>query len=147
MPKVLVLYYSRTGNTEKMAKAVADGARSVPGVDVELNYYISSEELAGFDAILVGAATYHHDMPASFKSFFEEVAMKNISLKGKVGAAFGSYGWSGEAPKLIIEIMKNKFEMDVAEPPLPIKYEPDQLSIEKCKELGKRIAERLIHPS
>jgi flavodoxin I len=145
MPKILVLYYSRTGNTEKMAKAVAEGARSVQGVDVELNYYISPEELAGFDAILVGAATYHHDMPVSFKTFFEEVAVKNINLKGKVGAAFGSYGWSGEAAKLVIEIMKNKFEMNVTEPPLPIKYEPDQASIEKCKELGKRIAERLIH--
>jgi flavodoxin I len=145
MPKILVLYYSRTGNTEKMAKAVAEGARSVQGVEVELNYYISPEELAGFDAILVGAATYHHDMPVSFKTFFEEVAVKNIDLKGKVGAAFGSYGWSGEAAKLIIEIMKNKFEMNVTEPPLPIKYEPDQASIEKCKELGKRIAERLIH--
>jgi flavorubredoxin len=145
MPKILVLYYSRTGNTEKMAKAVAEGARSVQGVEVELNYYISPEELADFDAILVGAATYHHDMPVSFKTFFEEVAVKNINLKGKVGAAFGSYGWSGEAAKLIIEIMKNKFEMNVTEPPLPIKYEPDPASIEKCKELGKRIAERLIH--
>lgn len=145
MPKILVIYYSRTGNTEKMAKAVAEGARSVQGVEVEVNYYISPEELAGFDAILVGAATYHHDMPVSFKTFFEEVAVKNINLKGKVGAAFGSYGWSGEAAKLVIEIMKNKFEMNVTEAPLPIKYEPDQASIEKCKELGKRIAERLIH--
>ena len=147
LPKILVLYYSRTGNTEKMAKAVVDGAKSVQGVDVELNYYISPEELAGFDAILVGAATYHHDMPVSFKTLFEDIAVKNVSLKGKVGAAFGSYGWSGEASKLIIEIMKNKFEMNVTEPPLPIKYTPDQESIEKCKELGKRIAERLIHPS
>ena len=147
MPKIFVLYYSQTGNTEKMAKAVADGARSVQGVDVELNYYASPEELAGFDAILVGAATYHHDMPVSFKTLFEEVAVKNISLKGKIGAAFGSYGWSGEASKLIIEIMRNKFEMNVTEPPLPIQYEPDPASIEKCKELGKRIAERLIHPA
>jgi flavorubredoxin len=145
MSKILVLYYSRTGNTEKMARAVAEGARSVQGVDVELNYYVIPEELAGFDAILVGAATYHHDMPVSFKSFFEEVAVKNINLKGKAGAAFGSYGWSGEASKLVIEIMKNKFEMNVTEPPLPIKYEPDQAGVEKCKELGKRIAERLIH--
>jgi len=145
MPKILVLYYSRTGNTEKMAKAVAEGAKSIQGVEVELNYYVSPDALAGFDAILVGAATYHHDMPVSFKSFFEEVAVKNINLKGKVGAAFGSYGWSGEAPKLVIEIMKNKFEMNVVEPPLSVRYEPDQASIEKCKELGKRIAERLIH--
>lgn len=143
--KIVVLYYSRTGNTEKMAKAVAEGAKSVQGVGVELNYFMSPEDLSSFNAILVGAATYHHDMPAGFKSFFEEVAVRNISLKGKVGAAFGSYGWSGEAPKLVIEIMKNKFEMDVTEPPLSIRYEPDQAGLERCKDLGKRVAERLIH--
>lgn len=145
MSRILILYYSRTGNTEKMAQAVADGARSVQGTQVELSYYVSPEELAGFDAILVGTATYHHDVPVSFKSLFEEVAVKNISLKNKIGAAFGSFGWSGEAPKLIIEIMKNKFEMDVTEPPLPMRFEPDQAGLEKCTALGKRIAERLIH--
>jgi flavorubredoxin len=128
-----------------MANAVAEGAKLVQGAEVELNYSASPEALSSFDAIVVGTATYHHDMPLGFKSFFEEVAVKNISLKGKVGAAFGSYGWSGEAPKLVIEILKNKFEMDVIEPPLSIKYEPDQAGLEKCKELGRRIAERLIH--
>lgn len=143
--KILVLYYSRTGNTETMAKAVAEGAKSVQGAEVELSYSVSPEELSGFDAILVGTATYHHDMPVGFKTLFEEVAVKNISLKGKFGAAFGSYGWSGEAPKLVIEIMKNKFEMNVTEPPLSIRYEPDHAGLEKCKQLGKRIAESLIH--
>ena len=143
--KVLVLYYSRTGNTEKMAKAVVEGVKSVQGVEVELSYSVSPEELSSFDVILVGVATYHHDMPVGFKSFFEEVAVKNISLRGKIGAAFGSYGWSGEAPKLVIEIMRNKFEMNVAEPPLSIRYEPDQAGLEKCRELGRRVAERLIH--
>jgi flavodoxin I len=143
--KILVLYYSRTGNTEKMAKAVAEGAKSVQGVEAELSYSVSPEELGSYDAILVGVATYHHDMPVGFKSFFEEVAVAKINLKGKVGAAFGSYGWSGEAPKLVLEIMKNKFEMSVTEPPLSIRYEPDQAGLNKCRELGRRIAERLIH--
>jgi len=43
MPKMLVLYYSRTGNTEKMAKAVVDGARSVSGVDVQLSIDFGTE--------------------------------------------------------------------------------------------------------
>lgn len=145
MSKMLVLYYSRTGNTEKMANAVAEGARSVQGVDVELNYAIPPEELDRFDAIIVGVATYHHDLPVGFKSYFEDVAVKNVRLKSKVGAAFGSYGWSGEAPRLVIEIMKNKFEMNVTEPPLSIRYEPDQVGLDKCKELGRRVAEKLIH--
>lgn len=144
MTKILVLYYSRTGNTQKMAQAVADGAKSVQGVEVELNYYIPEEELAGYDSVLVGTPTYHHDMPGTIKNYFEEVAVKNVSLRGKVNAAFGSYGWSGEAPKLVLEILKNKFGMNVTEPPLLVNYTPDQTALEKCFALGKRIAESLI---
>ena len=145
MPKMLVLYYSRTGNTEKMAKAVAEGAKSIPDVEVELNYYIPPERLSEFNAIIIGTPTYHHDTTTDMKNLFEEAAIKNVNLKGKVGAAFGSYGWSGEAPRMIIEIMKNKFEMNVPDPPLLIKYTPDQTGLDKCRSLGKSIAERLIH--
>jgi flavorubredoxin len=144
MSKILVLYYSRTGNTEKMAKAVEEGAKTVQGAEVELTYYASPETLSNFDAIMIGIPTYHHDMTMDMKALFEEAAAKSVALKGKVGAAFGSYGWSGEAPRLIIEIMKNKFEMNVREPPLLIKYTPDQAGLEKCRELGKRIAEKLM---
>ena len=144
MPKVLVLYYSRTGNTEKMARAVAEGAETVEGVEAELNYHVASERFSSFDAIIVGTPTYHHDMTLDVKMLFEEAAVKNVNLKGRIGAAFGSYGWSGEAPRLVIEIMKNKFEMNVPEPPLLIKYAPDQVGLEKCKELGRRVAERLM---
>ena len=145
MSRILVLYYSRTGNTEKMAQAVADGARSVLGIEVELNYYVPEEELAGYDAVLVGTSTYHHDMPGTIKNYFEEASVKNVSLNGKIGAAFGSYGWSGEAPKLVLEILKNKFGMKVPEPPLLAVYTPDQAALEKCFALGKRVAESLIH--
>jgi len=145
MTRVLVLYYSRTGNTEKMAKAVADGARSVPGTEVEINYYMPEEQLSGYDAILVGTPTYHHDMPGTIKNYFEEVAAKSVSLEGKTGATFGSYGWSGEAPKLVLEILKNRFGMNITEPSLLVNYEPDQAAVEKCFALGKRAAESLIH--
>jgi flavodoxin I len=142
--KVLVLYYSQTGNTEKMAKAVADGANSVPTTEVELNYYVPEEELPRYDAIFVGTSTYHHDMPGTIKNYFEEVAVKNVNLKGKIGAAFGSFGWSGEAPRLVLEILKNKFGMNVTEPPLLTKYTPDQTALEECVALGKRIAESFV---
>ncbi len=139
--KLLVLYYSRTGNTERMARAVADGAKSVHGVEVEMNYNVPEEELAGYDAVLVGTPTYHHDMPGTIKNYFEEVAVKNVNLIGRTGAAFGSYGWSGEAPKLVLEILKNRFGMNVTEPPLLAKYTPDSATLEKCSDLGKRIAQ------
>jgi flavorubredoxin len=144
MPKILILYYSRTGNTEKMAKAVAEGAKTVQGVEVELTYHATPEQLKEFDAIVMGTPTYHHDTTLDIKMLFEEAATKNIDLKGKIGAAFGSYGWSGEAPKLVLEIMKNKFEMNVTEPPLLIRYTPDTVGLEKCREFGRKIAEKLV---
>jgi flavorubredoxin len=128
-----------------MATAIAEGAKNVGNVEVELNYHVGAEELGKFDAVLVGAPTYHHDMPMGTKRLFEEAAEKGMSLRGKVGAAFGSYGWSGEAPKLVIEIMKNKFEMQVAEPPLLARNVPDQNMLITCRNLGRRVAESLIH--
>jgi flavodoxin I len=145
MKKVLVLYYSRTGNTEKMANAVAEGLQSGGDVEVELSFHVDAESLGVYDAILVGAPTYHHDMPVDFKNLFEEAAVQGLNLKGKVGAVFGSYGWSGEAPKLILEIMKNKFEMQVVEQPLLAKYVPGQTMLNACRELGKRVSESLMN--
>ncbi|MCS7096533.1 MAG: flavodoxin domain-containing protein [Nitrososphaerota archaeon] len=144
MPKVLILYYSRTGNTEKMANAVAEGVRSISGLEVELTYRATAEMLHEYDALAVGTPTYHHDTTSDIKKLFEEAAVKKINLKGRVGAAFGSYGWSGEAPKLVLEIMKNRFEMNVIEPPLLIRYTPDQTGLEKCRELGRKISEKII---
>ena len=132
MLKVLIFYFSRTGNTEKMAKAVAEGARTVEGVEAEIKYQTTPEEFAGFDAIIIGTPTYHHDMSADMKNLLEETAIKNIKLEDKIGATFGSYGWSGEAPKLVLEILKNKFRMHTIEPPLIIKYEPDEKGLGLC---------------
>jgi flavodoxin I len=144
MSRILVLYYSRSGNTEKMANAVAEGANAGTP-DVELTHHVDAEELTNFDAILMGSPTYHHDMPIDMKKLFEEAAAKSINLKGKVGGAFGSYGWSGEAPKLLLEIMKNKFEMQVIEPPLLARYVPDGTMLDKCRDLGKQVSETLMH--
>jgi len=128
-----------------MANAVTEGANRDGNVEVELNYHVDAEELGEFDAVIVGAPTYQKDMPLGTKKLFEEASKRGISLKGKVAAAFGSYGWSGEAPKLVLEIMKNKFEMQVTEPPLLAKYVPDQNTLNMCRNLVKRIAESLIH--
>jgi flavodoxin I len=142
MPKILVIYYSRSGNTEKMAKAVVEGAKSNQKVIVDLNYHVEAEELANYDAILVGTPTYHAQMPIDFKNLFEEAATKQINLRNKIGSAFGSYGWSGEAPQAVAEILK-KFEMQVIEPPIRAKYGPDQKVLDSCMDLGKIVAQQL----
>ena len=146
MPKLLILYYSRTGNTEKMAKAVAEGAQTVANVDVELKYYAKADELAAADAIILGTPTYHHDTTLDMKNLLEEVAVRGINLKDKIGATFGSYGWSGEAPDLLLEIMRNRFRMKTIEPSLRIKYTPDEKGLEECRNLGKKVAEKIAKP-
>jgi flavorubredoxin len=128
-----------------MANAIAEGAKSTGNVEVELEYHVEADDLNNFDAIVVGVPTYHHDMSMGIKRLFEEAAEKNINLKGKTGAAFGSYGWSGEAPNLVLEILKNKFEMRVIEPPLLVKYVPDETNLSACRDFGKRVSESLIH--
>ena len=127
-----------------MAKAVAEGARTSGDVSVDLNYFAEADDLAGFDAIVIGTPTYHHDMPIDIKMLFEEAAAKNVNLKGKPAAVFGSYGWSGEAPKLVIEIMEKKFQMNIQGQPLLAKYAPDQGALDQCKALGKKVSENLI---
>jgi len=126
-----------------MARAVAEGARSVLGVSVELVYYAKAEDFADADAIIIGVPTCYHDMSMEIKHLLEEVATKKIKLKGKIGAAFGSYGWSGEAPSLVLEIMKKKFEMETIEHGLTVKYAPNEEALEECRKLGKTVAEKI----
>jgi len=144
---LFILYYSQTGNTRAMARAVEEGAKMVAGVKVEVKYFAKPEELEEADAIILGMPTYHHDISMDMKKLLEEVALKGISLKDKVGAAFGSYGWSGEAPRMLLEVMKNKFEMETIEPPLLIKYNPDEKGLEECRKLGKTVAQRILKAS
>lgn len=144
MLKLLIVYYSQTGNTEKMAKAVEEGAKSVVGINVEMKYFVRPEELAEADAIIFGMPTYYHEIGIDMKNLLEAVSKEEIDLRGKVGAAFGSYGWSGEAPNMLVEIMKNKFGMDVIEPPIRIKYNPDEEGLEECRKLGKTVAEKIV---
>ena len=145
MPKLLVVYDSQTGNTEKMAKAVAEGAESVPGVEVVLKYYVQPKELEEASAIIFGSPTYHHDMTLPIKHILEEASKANVKLQGKIGAVFGSYGWSGEAPKLILEVLKNRFDMETIDSELTMLYTPDNDGLEKCRNLGKTVAEKIVN--
>ena len=127
-----------------MTRAVEEGAKSVVGINVEVKFFAKPEELAEADAIIFGMPTYYHDMSMDMKNLLEGASKEEIDLTGKVGAAFGSYGWSGEAPNMLLEIMKNKFGMDVIEPPLRIKYNPDEEGVEACRKLGKTVAEKIV---
>ena len=127
-----------------MAEAAVEGAKSIGNLEVELSYHVDAEDLSRFDTILVGAPTYNHEILIEMERLFEDAAAKDISPKGKVGGAFGSYGWSGEAPNFFLEIMKNKFELQIIDPPLLAKYMPDEKKLGICREMGNRVSETLM---
>ena len=142
MAKAIIVYTSRSGNTEMMAKAIGEGLKEA-GVRVisEKIIDVNADDLANFDAIVLGSPTYVHNLVSPMKSFLFK--MENVDLKGKVGAAFGSYGWSGESVEMMISPMKHIFEMDVIEPGLRIKRRPDKNGLEQCKEFAKKIADKI----
>jgi len=94
MVKVLIVYDSKTGNTEKMAKAVADGAEQVEGVKVQVKRIedTSLEDLVRADGIVLGSPVYYGQMSGKLKSLIDKSVKIHGKLEGKVGAAFTSSG-------------------------------------------------------
>ncbi len=97
--KILVTYHSRSGNTERMAEAVADGAKSVPGTEVLLKRVgqVTAEDLFSTDAVVVGSPVYWSNMSGEVKTFFDNWQFKfgvfpEFRMKNKVGAAFATGG-------------------------------------------------------
>ena len=94
MAKVLVVYTSGTGNTEKMALAVVDGAKQISGIEVVVKRVdqTSLEDLSSVDGIVMGSPTYYGQMSAKLKSLIDKSVKIHGKLEGKVGAAFTSSG-------------------------------------------------------
>ncbi len=94
MVKVLIVYDSRTGNTEKMALAVAEGAKKVRGAKVLIKTVddAKNSDLLEADAILLGSPTYYGDMSGKMKEFIDKSVKIHGKLAGKVGGAFTSSG-------------------------------------------------------
>ena len=97
--KVLVAYHSLTGNTERMAEAVVEGAKSVVGTEVVLKRVgqITADELFSADAIIVGSPVYWSNMSGEVKTFFDNWQFKfgvypEFKMKDKIGAAFATGG-------------------------------------------------------
>jgi len=92
--KILVVYDSGTGNTEKMARAVAAGAKSAKGVRVAVKRAARTtpKDLLGADAVIVGSPTYYGLLSAPVKALFDRSVKVHGQLEGKVGAAFASAG-------------------------------------------------------
>lgn len=143
---VTIIYDTMYNSTRKMAETIAAGLNS-KGVLCRLYNGSLSDvsdlitEMFKSKGILVGSCTVNNGYLRSISGILDEI--KGHKLKNKIGAAFGSYGWSGEAHKLISEELEEAGVKVVLEP-LGFKYRPDPEELEKCFDFGCAFAEKLI---
>ncbi len=144
--KALVIYDTMWASTEKMAKAVATGIDTT-GVSVKLinlAYSHRSDVMADVlnaKAVILGCATLNNGMLPRMAGFL--MYMRGLKPTNKIGAAFGSFGWSGEAVKLMNRAMED-MKFDIIEKGLRVKYVPGHTDLSECVEMGKRIGQAVI---
>ena len=144
MARALIVYATRTNQTKEIARLIAEGLR-MKGMEADLvsvtEFDKSKMDPQSYDAILLGAATYHGDMLRSMKTLL--FALEPFNLEGKVGGAFGSFGWSGEAPDRIYDTMKHIFKMEMLSSPLRLKSASLGGGIKMAHEYGGEVVKKL----
>jgi flavodoxin I len=141
MPKLAIIYLSTQGNTKMMAEAIAKGAME-KHVEVEINnfYEWKPEDIVNYDAVAIGSSTFYYTILEPIDKFIDKLI--KIGIKDMIGAAFGSYGWSGEAPVKIAEKLRSA-GVTVIDPVLRIQYKPNEKDLLECNRLGKDLAEKI----
>ena len=150
MPKALVVYYSQSGNTKKMAESVAEGIQK-EGIDVVLKEVkdTQADELLAYDAVLIGSPTYYGTMAAEIKKLLDDSVKFHGKLDGRAGAAFASSAnIAGGNETTILDIlnamlihgmiMQGDWQGDHYGP-VAIGA-PDDRSIKECLRMGARFA-------
>lgn len=139
--KLSIIFGTGFGNTGLMAKALEEGAKSA-GLEVLIKDVRDAkpEDAEKADALAIGLATYKGAGMPSVIKYVE--SLSKVSLKNKVGTAFGSYGWSGEGPITVAKMLSG-YGMIVLDPPLRIKRIPEEEGLEECRKLGRLIAEKI----
>jgi flavorubredoxin len=142
MAKAIIIYETRTGTTKQIADIIQEGMKE-GGVETAMKKIdeVDVAELSGYTAVILGAPTYHKDLMQTMKTFLFK--LENAGLKGKVGAAFGAYGWSGEGVEMLSETMKNIYGMDVLEPRSRLLGNPAGRGRIQFMEYGKKIAQKI----
>jgi len=143
--KAVVVYDTMWQSTAAMARAVGEGL-SQGGASVKLMSMSSSHrsdvvtELLDAGALLVGSPTMNNNI---FPSLADVMTyLKGLRPQNLVGAAFGSYGWGGEAPKQL-HAMLEEMGVETAAEPLRVHYVPDEAALLDCRKLGEAVAGRL----
>ena len=150
MAKVLVIYYSRSGNTKKMAESVSEGITK-EGLEVLLKDIkdVAVDELLKYDGIVIGSPTYYGTMAAQIKQLLDDSVKFHGKLDGKVGAAFSSSANIGGGNETTILDILNAMlihGMIIQGDPQGDHYgavaigSPDARSAKQCLRMGSRVA-------
>jgi multimeric flavodoxin WrbA len=143
MAKVLIVYHTLSGNTEKMAKAFAEGANSVQGTEVVIKKALDAtlEDLLGCDAIAFGSADYFSYISGALKDFFDRTYYPS---QGKVTekpyAAFATGGRGGEKALEVLDRICGSFKFKKAVEGVAVAGAPSPEVLAKCNEAGKKLA-------
>jgi len=151
MPKVLIVYYSRTGNTQRMAEMMAEAIRA-EGLRVECKKVQDTtvDDLLAADAIIAGSPTYYGTMAAELKELFDRSVERHGRLNGKVGAAFASAAnLGGGSETTVMDILKVMLihGMIIQGDPEGDHYgptsigAPDERAEAECRRRGRRVAQ------
>ncbi len=143
---LLVFYISSYGNTARMAQAVRDGAEEIDGVRASL-YDLQGGEVTPFvdlieeaDAIALGTPTINGDAVKPIWDLLSSLAV--VKVGDKLGAAFGSYGWSGEGVNMVEDRLRG-LKLRVPVKGVRVKLIPTEAELETCRELGRELARHL----
>jgi len=141
MSTVMVIYHSDTGNTEKLAGFVAEGANSVAGTEVKL---VRADELdydaaAAAAGLAIGSPDYFSYVAGQVKTFFDKV-LNDDRFKNKPCVTFGTHGGGGKVLAVLDNLVKAVKLKPVAAG-LLVKGAPDAEGAEKGRALGKALAE------
>jgi len=139
--QITIIYDSMWNGTRRMAEYIGEGIREADK-DVTIKIYNASitdkndilTEVFKAKAILVGAPTINKSITYAATGILE--MMKGLAFKEKKAAAFGTYGWSGESPKIIMEEL-GKAGFEIVSDPIKELWNPDEEALERCKEYGK----------
>jgi len=140
---LLIFYISAYGNTTRMAQAISEGAETVNGVRVSL-YDLQGCEVSPLvdlieeaDGLVLGSPTINGDAVKPIWDLLSSLAL--VKVRGKLGAAFGSYGWSGEAVSLIEDRLRG-LKLRIPVKGCKIKLIPTDAELEQCRSLGYELA-------
>ncbi|MGA2386107.1 MAG: flavodoxin domain-containing protein [Candidatus Bathyarchaeia archaeon] len=145
MPKVLVAYYSKTGNTKQIAEAIAEGAKTVKGANVEIKNVenLTAAEAVTADGFAFGSPTYFSMMSGPMLTFLTELYFVREKLAGKTMVAFATGAGSQTKATENIESILKAFNPKQVLPGLAIGNKIAETDKQQAKQLGVKLAKSL----